>query len=70
MSRRMISGVVAIVLVCSPMGLVAQEREVGPVAQASVLERLGSLWNDLAAWLGSTVDGRCTIDPNGCPGGE
>lgn len=68
MSRRVISGVFAIVLVFAPMGLVAQEREVGRGARASVLESLSSFWSDLASWFGSALDGRCAVDPDGCPG--
>jgi hypothetical protein len=79
MSRKMVSGVVAVLVLCAPLGVMAQEREVGARAEASVLESLGSLWSGLAAWLAgqiapsqpeSFVDGRCAVDPNGCPGGE
>lgn len=76
MSRKMLLGVVAILLVCAPMGLTAQEREARTVPEASILESLDSLWSEFAAWMAgqvapppseSFVDGRCTVDPNGCP---
>lgn len=78
MSRQMISGVVAALLLCAPLGLAAQEREVRPEAQASVLESLGGLWSEIAAWFAgqvapppdALVDGRCGVDPNGCPDGQ
>ena len=70
MSRKVLSGVVAVLLLCAPMGLAAQEREGRAPAQASVLE---NLWSGLATWFGiqlnSNVDGRCAVDPDGCPSG-
>ena len=78
MSRKVLLGVFVFVLVCAPLGLVAQEREVRAEVQASVLERLDDLWSGFATWLAgqiapppeSFLDGRCTIDPNGCPDGQ
>ena len=77
MSRKVLLGVVAILLVSAPMGLTAQEREASTVPEASMLESLDSLWSEIAAWFASQVapppesfvDGRCAIDPDGCPGG-
>jgi hypothetical protein len=67
----------AALLFCAPLQLTAQERE--PRAadhQSSAIERISSLWNDLAAWLTGAFpspppspDGACSIDPwGGCPG--
>jgi hypothetical protein len=69
MSRKVLSGVIAVLLACAPMGLSAQEREARSAGQAAGLEWLAGLWDDVAAWFGSDVDGRCAIDPDGCPDG-
>jgi hypothetical protein len=71
--RVLTASVVAILLVVAPMGLAAQEREVRAAEQAPVLEWLSGLWSDVAAWLAppldSAGDGRCAVDPDGCPSG-
>ena len=62
-------GALVMLLVGAPGGLVAQEREARGGAQASVLAWFSGLWSDFATWLaaGSAGDGRCSLDPNGCP---
>lgn len=65
---------VALLLLCAPLQLPAQERESRAADQAAVLEWLSGLWSDLTAWLaesggGATTQGSCAIDPNGCPHG-
>ena len=82
--KLMAAGAIAIALASVPSHLAAQEKAAPTVAQASVLGWLSSLWSDLTAWLtsetsevvplqpqpppASFVDGRCAIDPDGCPG--
>jgi hypothetical protein len=79
------ASVVAILLLCAPMQLAAQEREGPTVGQVSMLEWLSGLWSNLAAWLaggevpapkptpagegGSDTDGGGCLDPNGRCGG-
>jgi hypothetical protein len=72
------AGAVAILLVCAPLALSAQEREARAAEQASVLGWLSGVWGDIAAWLagkavpGPSVesgDGGCWIDPAGCAQG-
>ena len=72
---------VAVLLFCAQLPLGAQEREVPAAAQASVIERLSSLWNGVTVWLagvtvtptpsggGATTQGGCAADPYGCPHG-
>jgi len=74
--------VVAFLLFCTPLQLVAQEREPrAAAAQVSMIEWFSSLWSDLTAWLASGVlppppdqttnslDDACSIDPwGGCHG--
>jgi len=76
--RTLAACAVALLLVCAPMALSAQEREVHASEQASMLGWLPGIWGDLAAWLAgkvvpapptSSADGGCWIDPNGCPHG-
>lgn len=65
--------IIAILLLCAPLHLAAQERE-SPQAQASVFEWFASLWSDFAVWLAGEVipdpkttgtDGGGCLDPNG-----
>jgi hypothetical protein len=76
--RVLTASAVAILLVCAPMALSAQEKEDRGAEQASVLVWLSGVWGDLATWLaGKAVpappaeagDGGCWIDPMGCPQG-
>ncbi len=72
---------VVILLLCAPLQLAAKESASPAADRSSVFAWFSGLWNDLTAWLtgevvhtppsnpGSFVDGRCTVDPNGCPGG-
>ncbi len=60
---------VAILLACMPVAVAAQEREIRSADQASAFDWLASIWGDVAAWFNLHVDGRCTIDPDGCPHG-
>jgi hypothetical protein len=72
----------AMLLVCAPLALSAQEKEARVAEQVSVVGWLAGVWGDLAAWLAGTVepaptaetesastDGSCYVDPNGCPHG-
>ncbi len=72
--------VVAFLLFCTPLPLAAQERE-SRAADQVVIAWFSGLWSDLTAWLagavetpqpppGSFHDGRCAVDPNGCPEGQ
>jgi hypothetical protein len=77
--RVLAASAVAILLVCAPVGLSAQEKEARGAEQASVLGWFAGAWGDLAAWLagivpappagtkGASSDGSCYVDPNGCP---
>jgi len=61
------AGVVAVaVLLAAPLQLAAQQGELSH-AQATGLEWAASAWSGLTAWFASVVDGRCAVDPNGCP---
>jgi len=61
------AGAIAILLLGAPLQLAAQE---SPQIRAAALEWFASTWSDLATWFDSVVDGRCAVDPNGCPGGS
>jgi UDP-N-acetyl-D-mannosaminuronic acid transferase (WecB/TagA/CpsF family) len=75
--RVLAASAVAIVLVCMPMRLAAQEREIHAAEQARMSEWLSGVWGELAAWLAGTVsvpptgseeangDGSGYVDPNG-----
>jgi hypothetical protein len=73
---------VALLLVCVPAALTAQDKEARAVNQAPVLGWLAGIWGDLAAWLasealpappwssaGTSGDTGCLIDPAGCAHG-
>ena len=69
--------VVTFLLLCTPLQLTAQERELRTTNhQTSALEWVSSLLNDLTTWLSGAFpspppspDGACSIDPwGGCPG--
>ncbi len=78
------ASVVAFLLFCTPLQLVAQEREPrATAAQVSMIEWFSGLWSDLTAWLAggvvsstqlepppqSTSDNGCAVDPHGGCGG-
>lgn len=83
MSQRVLAAcVVALLLVCMPMGVAAQEKDARAAEQASVLDWFAGIWGGLAAWLtgagvaapptsssGAHGDTGCLIDPDGCPHG-
>jgi hypothetical protein len=46
---------VAVLLLCAPLQLTAQDREPRAAAQSSVIEWVSSLWNDLTSWLAGGV---------------
>ncbi len=70
---------VAVLLLCAPLQLTAQEREPRAAEQVSMVEWFSSLWNDFTVWLSgnllpappnsdpsdSRTDNSCAIDPNG-----
>jgi len=62
------AGVLAMMLLGSPLPLAAQEGEHAR-ARAFALAWVTSVWSDLTSWLALDVDGRCAVDPDGCPGG-
>ena len=72
------SGALALLLMCVPMQLVAQERET--FAHSSMLDSFAGLWSDVTAWLTGGVvpapprpesppetqgDNGCIVDPHG-----
>lgn len=75
------ASVVAVLLLCTPLQLTAQERETRAGDQVSTIEWLTSLWDDLTVWLAGDLvpalpepsdnrtDNSCAIDPNGGCGG-
>ena len=78
------SGALALLLMCVPLQLAAQEKGTPTAAHGSVLEWFTGLWSDLNAWFTdqvipapprpdpppqSTTDNGCAIDPNGGCGG-
>ena len=77
------SGTLALLLMCAPTLLAAQERGVPTAGQHSVFEWFSGLWSDLATWLTggvassprpepppqSTADNGCIVDPHGGCGG-
>jgi hypothetical protein len=68
-----------VLLFCTPL-LAGQEKEPRVADHISFSEWFADLWIDLTAWItgkvvpqpppGSFLDGRCAVDPNGCPDGE
>src|SRR5688572_21764536 len=72
---------VAVLLLCTPPQLTAQERELRAADQATTIDWLTSLWNDLTTWLAgevipvpkptpsSDIDGGGCLDPHGGCGG-
>lgn len=80
--RGLAASVVALLLVCTPTALIAQDKEVRAVEQVSVLGWLAGVWDNIAAWLagkalpappassaGTSGETGCLIDPMGCPHG-
>jgi hypothetical protein len=75
------SSALVLLLLATPTHLTAMERETPANTQTAAPGWFASLWSDLTAWLAgiaaptpppppsSFVDGRCAVDPNGCPGG-
>jgi len=63
------SGALAILLLCAPLQLAAQdfvhERDARSVATDSVFEWFAGFWSDLTAWL----TGGVALDPKPTPGG-
>lgn len=73
---------VAILLLCAPLHLAAQEREAPSGGHVSALEWFSGLWSDLTAWFSGEVkpplpeppsetqgDNGCAVDPHGVCGG-
>jgi hypothetical protein len=62
------SGALAILLLCAPLQLAAQEfvheRDARSVATVSVFEWFSGFWSDLTAWL----TGGVVLDPKPTPG--
>lgn len=75
------SGALAILLLCAPVQLSAQEREAPAAAKVSALAWFSGLWSDLTEWLTggvvldpkpkptSDTDGGGCLDPHGGCGG-
>lgn len=74
------TSIVATLLLCAPMQLVAQERESPAAAKASVIEWASGLWSNLTALLTggapaprptptTDTDNGCAVDPHGGCGG-
>jgi hypothetical protein len=82
MFRRVLTAsVVAITLASVPSHAAPKESQTRAAETASALDWFSSLWNEIATWLGevptppptgpeSFLDGRCAVDPNGCPEGQ
>lgn len=60
--------VVAMLLMGMPGSLAAMEKDASAADRA--VEWLSGVWSDFAAWLSLAADsdGRCSLDPDGCPG--
>lgn len=70
-------GVVAFLLLGTPLHLAAQEREAPAIHGVSAIDWLAGILNDLTAWLGGEVvpqqpdppitnlDNGCIVDPHG-----
>lgn len=74
LQRALAASAVAALLVFAPPVLTAQEREVRGTEQSSALDWFSGIWADFTVWFGShppesALDGRCDVDPNGCPDG-